>query len=62
MKTGKVQSNGSSLLFSEKDHIFLKLARDGDVQLARGLNANVLAFHCPNCKKIMIDHSMLHAE
>lgn len=58
MQTGRIQSNGSTLLFSVKEHSFLKLARNGDVQLARELNASVPAYHCPSCKKIVVDYSL----
>lgn len=56
MEKGSIQSNGSTLLFSVKEHSFLKLASNGDVQLARGLNSSVSAYHCPICKKIIVDY------
>ena len=56
MEFGTIQSNGPSLLFSVRRHRFLIMARDNDVQLAKGwYTANVPAFHCPTCKKIIID-------
>ncbi len=58
LQSGTIQSNGSTLLFSVKDHLFLKLARGDDVQLARGLDPSVPAYHCPMCKKIIVDYSI----
>ena len=59
MEAGTIQSNGSTLLFAVREYAFLKLARDGDVQLARGFDSSVPADRCPACKKIIIDYSML---
>lgn len=59
MEKGSILSNGSSLLFSVRAHPFLKLAGKGDVPLARGLDAEVSAYHCPACRKIMIDYASL---
>ena len=59
MEAGTIQSNGSTLLFAVNEYVFLKLARDGDVQLARGFDSSVSAERCPACKKIIIDYSML---
>ena len=55
MEAGTIQSNGSTLLFAVREYAFLKLARDGDVQLARGFDSSVSADRCPACKIIMID-------
>ena len=62
MEAGTIQSNGSTLLFSVKEYAFLKLAHDGDVQLARGFDSSVSADRCPTCKIIMIDYSTLGNE
>lgn len=57
MEKGKIQSNASTLFFAVKEHSFLKLAGEGEVQLARGLNSCVVAYHCPGCKKIVVDYA-----
>ena len=62
MEAGTIQSNGSTLLFAVREYAFLKLARDGDVQLARGFDSSVSADRCPACKKNMIDYSTLGHE
>lgn len=57
MEKGSIQSNGSTLIFSTKEHPFIKLARQDDVQLARGLNAEAEAHRCKGCKKLVIDYA-----
>ena len=56
MEKGKIQTNGSTMLFSVNDYAFLKVARAKDVQLAKGYNSNVEAYNCPECKKIVIEY------
>lgn len=56
MERGSIQSNGSTLIFSTREHPFCKLAGKDDVQLARGLDAEAEAHRCQSCKKILIDY------
>lgn len=61
MKSGYVQA-GQQVFFTEKKHTWSFWLNESDTSLSRNnmLMPTCTAYHCPDCKKVIIDYEAIN--